>query len=116
MSGSVFRPDWVDAARVKSLWTQYRTVFLSDEALQRVMSDLSLQAMKVCVGDKVFADAMVGSDRDALWSCIDEQLDRLVDPYGLRVANVVVPGVDLSPEVQAKLDLITQSCLDTEKA
>ena len=116
VSGSVFRPDWVDAPRVRALWSQYRSVFLSDEALQRVMADLSLQAMKVCVGDKVFADAVVGSDRDALRSCIDEQLDKLIEPYGLRVANVVVPGVDLSPEVQAKLDAITQSRLDTEKA
>ena len=116
VSGSAFRPDWADAGRVRSLWTQYRTVFLSDEALQRVMADLSLQAMKVCVGDKIFADAVVGSDRDALRSCIDAELAKLTKPYGLRVANVVVPGVELSPEVQAKLDAITQSRLDTEKA
>lgn len=116
VSGSAFRPDWVDGTRVKALWTQYRSVFTSDQALQQVMSDLSLQAMKVCVGDKNFADAVVGSDRDALRSCIDEQLDKLTEPYGLRVANVVVPGVELSPEVQAKLDAITQSRLDTEKA
>jgi hypothetical protein len=116
VSGSAFRPDWSDEDGIKGLYTQYRAVFQSDEALQRVMSDLSLQAMKVCVGDKVFADAVVGSDRDALRGCIDGELAKLTKPYGLRVANVVVPGVELSAEVQAKLDAITQSRLDTEKA
>jgi hypothetical protein len=116
VSGSVFRPDWTDAGKIRTLWTQYRSVFLSDEAIQRVMSDLSMQAMKVCVGDRLFSDAVVGSDRDALRQCINDELIKLTGPYGLRIANVVVPGVDLSPEVQAKLDAITQSRLDTEKA
>jgi hypothetical protein len=116
VSGSVFRPGLTDVQRVKSLWTQYKLVYTSNEAMQKVMDDLSQQAMKVCVGDKPFSESVVGSDRDALRSCIAGELDKLTEPYGLNIANLVVPNVQLSPEVQAKLDAITQSRLDTEKA
>lgn len=116
VASSVFRPDFTDQEKVKRLWVQYKNIYTNDSALQMRMEDLAFQAMKVCVGDKKFSEAVVGSDRDALRACIDEQLNRLTLPYGLTVRNVVVPQVQLSPEVQAKLDAITQSRLDTEKA
>jgi hypothetical protein len=116
VSGSVFRPFATDQTAVKALWAQYRPVFLSDDALQKVMNDLSMQTMKVCVGDRPFSESVVGSSRDSLRGCINDELAKLVQPYGLRIANVTVPNVGLSPEVQAKLDAITQSRLDTEKA
>ena len=46
----------------------------------------------------------------------DDELNKLVENYGLSVANVTVPNVSLSPEVQALLDSITKSRLETEKA
>jgi hypothetical protein len=116
VSGSVFRPDARETQKVKELYTQYRQVFISDDTLQKVMNDLTMQAMKVCVGDRPFADSVVGSNRDSLRGCINTELGNLVKPYGLNIANVTVPSVALSPEVQAKLDAITQSRLDTEKA
>ncbi len=116
VSGSVFRPSIADEARVQTLWTQYRLIYLNDEALQVKMNDLSFQAMKVCVGDRIFNDAVIGSDRDALRTCIDEELNQLAFAYGLTIRNLVVPNVALQPEAQAKLDAITQSRLDTEKA
>jgi hypothetical protein len=116
VSGSVFRPTLADANRVPDLWIQYKQLYTDDSVLQRKMDDLSFQAMKVCVGDRPFQDSVIGSDRDALRNCIDDELNKLVEPFGLSVANVVVPNVTLSAEVQAKLDAITQSRLDTEKA
>lgn len=116
VSGSVFRPDESDQDKIRRLWSQYKGVFESNEALQAVMQDLTMQAMKVCVGDKPFEDSVVGSDRDALRTCINDELIDLTTPYGLTVLNVVVPNVALSTEVQAKLDAITVSRLDTEKA
>ena len=116
VSGSVFRPSIADEASVRTLWTQYRTLYLSDEALQIKMNDLSFQAMKVCVGDRIFNDAVIGSDRDALRTCIDDEINKLALAYGLTIRNLVVPNVALQPEAQAKLDAITQSRLDTEKA
>jgi len=116
VSGSVFRPSIADANRVKNLWVQYKTIYTNDDALQVKLNDLSFQAMKVCVGDRTFSDSVIGSDRDALRNCIDDELNKLVEPYGLTVMNVVVPNVALSPEVQARLDEITQSRLLTEKA
>jgi hypothetical protein len=116
VSCSVFRPAWANQDKVRALWVQYRSVFLSDEALQNIMNDLTMQAMKVCVGDRPFSDSVIGSDRDALRTCVNDELEKLVQPYGLSIANVTLPNVVLSPEVQAKLDAITQSRLDTEKA
>ncbi len=115
-SGSVFRPGETDIELVKTLWTKYRSVYIDTNALQKVISDLSLQAIKVCVGDRPFKDSVIGSERDALRTCIDKELNGLTTTYGLSVANVTVPNVVLSPEVQSLLDQITKSRLETEKA
>ena len=116
VSGSVFRPGPADVELIKTLWTKFRLVYTDDGALQKVISDLSLQAIKVCVGDRPFKDSVVGSTRDALRTCIDKELNVLVTTYGLAVTNVTVPNVVLSPEVQSLLDQITKSRLETEKA
>ena len=72
--------------------------------------------MKVCVGDRTFDDNVVGTARDILRECIDDELNKLALNFGLDVENLVVPDVILSPEVQAALDAIVQSRLETEKA
>jgi hypothetical protein len=72
--------------------------------------------MKVCVGERSFDDSIIGTARDALRSCVDEELSKLAGNFGLNIENVVVPEVVLSPEVQAALDAIVQSRLATEKA
>jgi hypothetical protein len=116
VSGSVFRPGTADMELIRSLWTKYRLIYIDNNALQKVISDLSLQAVKVCVGDRPFKDSVIGSERDALKACIDKELNNLTKTYGLSVANVTVPSVVLSPEVQSLLDQITKSRLETEKA
>lgn len=115
--GTAFRPGvGTDEALMRQLWTRYQTVYTNDQALMDTLDKLAFQAMKSCVGDKPFQDSVIGSDRDALGACIDDKLNELGEPFGLTIANVTVPNVTLSPEVQAKLDAITQSRLDTEKA
>ena len=84
--------------------------------MQERRNAFTLLAMKVCGGDKKFDEAVIGSGRDALRSCIDEELSGLAEPLGLEVRNVAVPHVTISPEVQAALDAIVQSRLLTEKA
>lgn len=116
VSGSVFRPNFKKADLIADLWTRYRSIYISDEALQAVVNDLAAQAMKVCVGDRPFRDSIIGSARDDLRICIDNELSSLMEPYGLDVQNVTVPNVLLSPEVQSLLDSITKSRLETEKA
>ena len=116
VSGSVFRPDFSKADRIAGLWARYNHIYVSDEALQAVANDLSAQAMKVCVGGKPFRESIIGAGRDTLRNCVDEELSKLADPYGLEVSNVTVPNVELSPEVQGLLDQITKSRLETEKA
>ncbi len=118
VSGSVLRPTLTStsAEKITQLWTQYRSIYVSDEALQKVSADLSFQSMKVCVGDRPFNESILGSNRDDLRNCVDDELNKLMEPYGLSVANVTVPNVALSEEVKGLLDAITKSRLETEKA
>jgi len=114
VTADVFRPRETDL--VTTNYARYRGIYTDDVALQQRMTAFTLQAMKVCVGDKKFDEAVIGSGRDALRSCIDEELSGLSEPLGLEVRNVAVPQVTISQEVQAGLDAIVQSRLATEKA
>jgi hypothetical protein len=114
VTADVFRPREADV--VISNYSRYRNIYLSDESLQQRMTAFTLQAMKVCVGDKKFDEAVIGSGRDDLRACIDDELSALALPIGLEVRNVAVPQITISPEVQAGLDAIVQSRLATEKA
>jgi hypothetical protein len=80
-----------------------------------LMQQLSQQAMKSCVGDRTFEEAVVGSNRDELRACIDESVSKLAANYGgLKVENVVVPNIIIGEEVAAKLDAITTAKFDTQ--
>lgn len=114
VTADVFRPHETDL--VTSNYARYRGIYTDDDSLQQRMMAFTLQAMKVCVGDKKFDEAVIGSGRDALRACIDDELSSLAEPLGLEVRNVAVPQVTISPEVQAALDAIVQSRLLTEKA
>ena len=114
VTADVFRPREADI--VISNYSRYRNIYLNDESLQQRMTAFTLQAMKVCVGDKKFDEAVIGSGRDDLRACIDDELSGLAEPLGLEVRNVAVPQITISPEVQAGLDAIVQSRLAPEKA
>ena len=114
VTADVFRPREADV--VISNYSLYRNIYQNDDALKQRMTAFTLQAMKVCVGDKKFDEAVIGSGRDDLRACIDEELSGLAAPLGLEVRNVAVPQITISPEVQAALDAIVQSRLATEKA
>jgi hypothetical protein len=116
VSGDVFRPNVGQFELLRELWPEYRGLYLSDEALRTRVTDLALQAMKSCVGDRTFNNNVIGSARDDLRVCVDTELDSLATNLGLTVKNVAVPNVMLSEEVQASLDSITRSRLDTELA
>jgi hypothetical protein len=116
VTGDVFRPGLEGKDQITQLWGEYSALFLSDEAARLRIEDRARQSMKVCVGDRNFDDNVIGTGRDELRNCIDDELNELAANYGLRVDNVVVPEVILSPEVQARLDEIVQSRLQTEKA
>lgn len=114
VTADVFRPKETDI--VIANYGLYKGIYSDDNALQQRMTAFTLQAMKVCVGDKKFDDAVIGSGRDALRTCVDDELSALAEPLGLAVRNVAVPQVTISPEVQTALDSIVQSRLATEKA
>jgi hypothetical protein len=116
VTGDIFRPGLADAEMLQSLWAKYNRLFLIDEAAQSQVTARARQAMKVCVGDRNFDDAVIGTGRDVLRDCIDTELDLLASDFGLAVDNVAVPEVTLSPEVQVGLDRIVQLRLETEQA
>jgi hypothetical protein len=116
VTGDIFRPNLAKKDVLLEKWAQYNGIYLDDlQALTRVEA-LTKQAMKVCVGERKFDDAIIGTARDVLRNCIDEELSALAENFGLEIQNVTVPNVVLSPEVQAALDAIVQSRLATEKA
>lgn len=116
VSGDVFRPNLAQKDILESLWAQYRSLYLDDTLLVNRVQDLARQAAKVCIGERTFDDNIIGSARDDLRACIDDELSQLASNYGVEIQNVVVPEVKLSPEVQAALDAIVASRLETEKA
>ncbi|HKY54075.1 MAG TPA: SPFH domain-containing protein, partial [Anaerolineales bacterium] len=77
VTADVFRPRETDL--VTSNYARYRGIYTDDAALQQRMTAFTLQAMKVCVGDKKFDEAVIGSGRDALRSCIDDELSGLAE-------------------------------------
>lgn len=116
VSGDIFRPGLADASIITSLWAKYNQLFTVDEAARQQVITRARQAMKVCVGDRNFDDAVIGTGRDVLRDCIDDELDRLSTDFGLTIDNVAVPEVMLSAEVQVGLDRIVQLRLETEQA
>jgi hypothetical protein len=116
VTGDIFRPGLASADLIRDQWSRYRGIYLNDGQASSRVQDLARQAMKVCVGDRTFDDNIIGTSRDALRACIDQELNDSVEELGLRIENLVVPEVILSPEVQAALDAIVQSRLQTEKA
>jgi hypothetical protein len=116
VTGDIFRPGVNQKPLLQQHWAQYSQLYLDDEAVRQRVSDRAKQAMKVCVGDRIFDEAVIGSARDDLRSCIDTELSELATNFGLEVENVAVPNVIISPEVQAGLDAIVQRRLQTEQA
>lgn len=116
VTGDIFRPGLAERDLILANWGEYRGIYLNNDSATTRVQSLARQAMKVCVGDRTFDQNVVGTSRDELRNCIDNELNDLVSPIGLRIANLVVPEVVLSPEVQAALDAIVASRLATEKA
>jgi hypothetical protein len=116
VSGDIFRPGPENRDMIRTKWSQYRGIYLDDQLAITRVSDLAKQAMKVCVGDRTFDDNIIGTARDALRTCIDDEVSEMASQFGLDIQNLVVPDVVLSPEVQVALDAIVQSRLETEKA
>jgi hypothetical protein len=116
VTGDIFRPGQESKDVIHTQWAKYNALYTDEEAARDRIMNRAQQAMKVCVGDRKFDDAVIGTARDELRACIDDELNKLASNFGLRVENVAVPEVILSPEVQQKLDEIVQSRLQTEKA
>ncbi len=116
VSGDIFRPGATEKDVLRENWSKYRGLYTDDVALVAKVQDFARQAMKVCVGGNTFDNNTIGSARDELRECIDDELNDLATSVGLMVRNLVVPNIILSAEAQAGLDAIVQSRLETEKA
>lgn len=114
VSGQVFRPGL--ATMNKEMWTLYRNVYINDTDLATFVQDQAKQAMKVCVGDRTFEQAAVGTSRNDLRVCIDEELTNLTSNVGLVIQNLVVPDIGLSDQSKQNLDALTNSRQQTALA
>lgn len=114
VSGNIFRPGLLELN--EQLWSAYRPIYQSDELLITQVTPLARQAMKVCVGQRTFVQAAVGSDRTALSECLDSELTLLLADFKLEVNNVVVPNITLSASAQAILAALTESRGQTDLA
>lgn len=112
ISGTVRRP--IDAEVLLKNWGRYQAIYQNDALITGptgVMTQIGGQALKVCVGDSNFNEAIIGAGRDILGDCIQRELGERAAGYGLSVANVVIPNVTINPDVQKQLDSITQARL-----
>lgn len=116
ITGDVRRPGIEQSDFVLSNWARLSAYWQDDAALvgdgkctTGLMSNLTTQAAKVCVGQKPAMQSVIGEARDAFRQCVDENLDQLAKPYGLTVENIVVPNVELSPAVRTAMDNITNA-------
>ncbi len=116
VSGDIFRPGVTEKDLLFEKWSSYRNTFTDDQVAIAKIEQFTKQAMKVCIGDRTFEQSTIGTTRDDLRACIDEELDAAASELGLTVRNVMVPEITLSAEAQAGLDAIVQSRLLTEKA
>lgn len=116
VSGDIFRPGIAEKDLLLQKWSSYRNTYTDDQVAINKIEQFTKQAMKVCIGDRTFEQSTIGTTRDDLRACIDEELDSAASELGLSVRNVMVPEIILSAEAQAGLDAIVQSRLLTEKA
>ncbi|MCA9982622.1 MAG: hypothetical protein KDD89_17440, partial [Anaerolineales bacterium] len=89
VSGDIFRPNLGQASLIREQWAQYRGIYRDDLLASTRVQDLARQSMKVCVGDRTFDNNIIGTSRDELRNCIDEELNTLVADIGLRIENLV---------------------------
>lgn len=130
VAGTVFRPGitprGVDDPKTEEdesipamnqiLWRDNRALYTNDDVLQAKISELAKQAMKVCVGPRTLAAATVGSDRNDLAFCIDQQLTDLAKAFALDIKSVTVPDVILPPEVEESIVNISKANQDAQLA
>lgn len=125
---TVHRPDeTIGVERYAKVFRDFRALLLSDESIAGVydkdtgeviregkQQEIAKQAMKSCVGDRIFEEAAVGASRDDLRECLLERENIIASGYLLEIKNVTVPNIEIHPTVQDKLDLITQEKFQTD--
>ena len=124
VAGTITRPSLGDSDFILEKWNRFSVywveggedLLVGNKDHEGLVQKLAKQAMKSCVGDRNFEAAVVGSGRDELRLCIQEELQELVSPYGLNVQQLVVPNVTISEAVQQLLDQITELKFQTDKA
>lgn len=114
VSGLAFRPGVGELTQDN--WVDYRILYTDDNALNIRISELSKQAMKVCVGQKTFEEAAVGSTRNDLAVCIDNELSTMTESLFVDIRNIVVSDIQISEQAKAMLDALTQSQQNIELA
>lgn len=124
VAGTVFRPgvtprqngDTVIPALNDKLWQDNKILYTNDEVLIAKVNELTQQAMKVCVGERDLASAVIGNARNDLSGCIDEQLTNLASPFALDVRGITVPNIIVSQKLKDSVANIAQADQESQEA
>jgi regulator of protease activity HflC (stomatin/prohibitin superfamily) len=116
IDGDVSRPGIAKSEVILTKWDTYSVYYSNDDALLKRVRAISRQAMKACLGERDFNDAVIGDARDTLSVCIMEEMQGRGDEFGLTFANLTIPEVIISDEVAAGLDAIVAQRLETTRA
>lgn len=116
VAGDAFRYGLGHADFIKEHWGDFSVFFRDDIALEQRLHEIGQQAMKSCVGEKTFDEAVIGQERDVLSSCIQEEMQMRAEAFGINIRNVTVPNVEINEDVQAAMDAIVQERLRTTQA
>lgn len=93
VGGDLFRS--CDKEFIKETWPIYQQRYLKDDALLNRIQDITLQAMKSCVDD-YDSDVILTSADTGLEICIDNQINALAEPHGLRIENLRIQEIAAS--------------------
>ncbi|MEM7334530.1 MAG: SPFH domain-containing protein [Chloroflexota bacterium] len=112
VTGDVSRPGLNKPELIRENWPRYRDLYTSDDVIIQRIANFTRQAMKVCVGERTLHDAVTGTSRENLEFCINGNIQQQINEIGLRIDNLDVPEIILSPELQAAVDEILECDLE----
>ncbi len=125
VSGVVFRNGLLSSvgvtsgegfAAARNLWSQWASIYVSDEALLTQMYNAILQSTRVCVGSRELATTAAGNSRNDLANCVEGEWNRIVEPLGIVVTTVNIVDIELPQEIRDSISQISKANQDAQLA
>lgn len=104
VSFNVVRPGigFLDAMK----WQKYRSLLTDRESLLNYVNPAAAEAIRACFNSTAFQEAIGGTGRDTLSTCITERLTASLADAGLKVERLLIANVDPSEAAMQRLEEI----------